>query len=216
MTGVDAQVNLATERALVRYQPGLASRSGIVDAIRRAGYDAVESGQADRAAEKARKRAAYRQELRRFWIAAALALPLLAQMPAMLGAGGHHDLLPRWLQLLLATPVQFWIGARFYRGAWSALRGGSANMDVLVALGTSMAYFFSLVVTLGDSTGTTFHFEASASIITLVLMGKLLEARARHKTSAAIESLVSLQPALARIERDGELVEVPVESLRKG
>ena len=216
MTGVDAQVNLATERALVRYQPGLASRSSIVDAIRRAGYDAVESGQADRAAEKARKQAAYRQELRRFWIAAALALPLLAQMPAMLGAGGHHDLLPRWLQLLLATPVQFWIGARFYRGAWSALRGGSANMDVLVALGTSMAYFFSLVVTLGGFDRHYVYFEASASIITLVLMGKLLEARAKAKTSAAIESLVSLQPALARIERDGELVEVPVESLRKG
>ena len=163
-----------------------------------------------------RKQAAYRQELRRFWIAAALALPLLAQMPAMLGAGGHHDLLPRWLQLLLATPVQFWIGARFYRGAWSALRGGSANMDVLVALGTSMAYFQP-----GRHPGwirpaLRFTSEASASIITLVLMGKLLEARAKAKTSAAIESLVSLQPALARIERDGELVEVPVESLRKG
>lgn len=122
MAGVEAQVNLATERALVRYQPGLADKSDIIDAIRKAGYDAIESGQADREAEKARKEAAYRQELRRFWIAAALTLPLLAQMPAMLGGGGHHDLLPRWLQLLLATPVQFWIGARFYRGAWSALR----------------------------------------------------------------------------------------------
>ena len=89
-------------------------------------------------------------------------------------------------------------------------------MDVLVALGTSMAYFFSLVVTLGGFDRHYVYFEASASIITLVLMGKLLEARAKAKTSAAIESLVSLQPALARIERDGELVEVPVESLRKG
>ncbi|MCP5311448.1 heavy metal translocating P-type ATPase [Cognatazoarcus halotolerans] len=216
MAGVEAQVNLATERALVRYQPGLADKSDIIDAIRKAGYDAIESGQADREAEKARKEAAYRQELRRFWIAAALTLPLLAQMPAMLGGGGHHDLLPRWLQLLLATPVQFWIGARFYRGAWSALRGGTANMDVLVALGTSIAYLFSLVVTLGGFEGQYVYFEASASIITLILMGKLLEARAKARTSAAIEALVSLQPAIARVERNGELVEVPVESLRQG
>ena len=119
-------------------------------------------------------------------------------------SGGHEDILPRWLQLLLATPVQFWIGKRFYMGAWHALRGGGANMDVLVALGTSMAYFFSAAVTL---LGLDQHvyFEASAAIITLVLLGKLMEARAKSKTSAAIEELMKLQPKTARVERDGEI-----------
>ncbi len=118
--------------------------------------------------------------------------------------GGHEDILPRWLQLLLATPVQFWVGKRFYVGAWHALRGGGANMDVLVALGTSMAYLFSAVVTL---LGLDQHvyFEASAAIITLVLLGKLMEARAKSKTSAAIEELMKLQPRTARVERDGEI-----------
>ncbi|WP_287369156.1 copper-translocating P-type ATPase, partial [Thauera sp.] len=152
--------------------------------------------------------------------AAVLSLPLAAQMPAMFGLwpGGevHHDLVPRWLQLLLATPVQFWIGARFYRGAWASLRGGGANMDVLVALGTSMAYFYSLVVTLANRHDLHVYFEASAMIITLVLLGKLMEARAKARTTAALDALLRLQPKMARVERDGELVEVPVESLQPG
>ena len=103
-------------------------------------------------------------------------------MVGMLGAGfdaaDHHvEWLPRWLQCLLATPVQFWIGRRFYKGAWSSLLGGGANMDVLVALGTSVAYFFSLFVVLAGRHDLHVYFEASASIITLVLLGKLLEAR---------------------------------------
>ena len=109
----------------------------------------------------------------------------------------HSELLPRWLQLALATPVQFWIGRRFYVGGWKALRGGGANMDVLIALGTTMAYGLSAVVTLAGLRHQHVYFEASAVIITLVLMGKLLEARARA-TSAAIEALVRLQPKTAR------------------
>ncbi len=130
-------------------------------------------------------------------------------------SGGHEDILPRWLQLLLATPVQFWIGKRFYVGAWHALRGGGANMDVLVALGTSMAYLFSAVVTL---LGLNQHvyFEASAAIITLVLLGKLLEARAKSKTSAAIEELMKLQPRTARVERDGAIVEIAASEVKVG
>jgi Cu+-exporting ATPase len=144
-------------------------------------------------------------ELRRFWIAAVLTLPLAAQMLSMFesGAQTHQDLLPRWLQLLLATPVQFWIGWRFYDGAWKALRGGGANMDVLVALGTSMAYVFSLVVTVSGAADLHVYFEASAAVITLVLLGKLLEARAKAKTTEAIEALIRLQPRTARVERDG-------------
>ncbi len=125
------------------------------------------------------------------------------------------EFLPRWLQWLLATPVQFWVGRRFYIAAWNALRGGGANMDVLIALGTSMAYFFSAVVTL-LALDQHVYFEASAAIITLVLLGKLMEARAKGKTSAAIEELIKLQPKTARVERDGEIVEVDANTLKVG
>ena len=215
LPGVEANVNFASEKASIRFVPGQANVEGLVAAVRRAGYDARESGLDTRAAEKERKAAAYRAELKRFWISVVLTLPLVAQMGAMF-SGEHADLLPRWLQLALATPVQFWIGWRFYVGAYHALRGGAGNMDVLVALGTSMAWAFSAVVTVADLHHHHVYFEASAAVITLVLMGKLLEARAKAKTSAAIEALIRLQPQTARVLRDGELVEVPVASLNPG
>jgi Cu+-exporting ATPase len=212
--GVTATVNLATEVANVSFMPGTTTVDALIAAVARAGYGASEITESSRAEEKARKMASYHAELRTFWISAILALPLMAQMIPMLW-GEHGDMLPRWLQLALATPVQFWVGKRFYTGAWHALRAGSANMDVLVALGTSMAYFFSLVVTLLELDQHV-YFEASAAIITLVLLGKLMEARAKSKTSAAIERLVSLQPKMARVERDGEIVEVDAGSLKAG
>jgi Cu+-exporting ATPase len=215
LPGVEANVNFASEKANIRYVPGQADAATLIAAVRRAGYDARESGLDTRAAEKERKAAAYRAELKRFWVAVVLTLPLVAQMGAMF-SGEHADLLPRWLQLALATPVQFWIGWRFYVGAYHALRGGAGNMDVLVALGTSMAWAFSAVVTVADLHHHHVYFEASAAVITLVLMGKLLEARAKAKTSAAIEALIRLQPQTARVLREGELVEVPVDSLNPG
>ena len=112
-----------------------------------------------------------------FWISAALTLPLMLHMGTIF-SDTTTELLPRWLQWVLATPVQFWIGMRFYKGAWFALRGGSANMDVLVSLGTSVAYFLSAVVTL-LGLNQHIYFESSAAIITLVLLGKLMEARAK-------------------------------------
>ncbi|OYD53705.1 copper-translocating P-type ATPase [Thauera propionica] len=220
LPGVQASVNLATERATLRFAPGALTLAQATAAVERAGFQASDARQLAREAERARHQAEWRVELRHFWIAAVLSLPLAAQMPAMFGLwpGGevHHDLVPRWLQLLLATPVQFWIGARFYRGAWASLRGGGANMDVLVALGTSMAYFYSLVVTLANRHDLHVYFEASAMIITLVLLGKLMEARAKARTTAALDALLRLQPKMALVERDGELVEVPVESLQPG
>ena len=218
LPGVDAAVNLAAERARIRYTPGVADAALLIAAVEKAGFKASVADDTSRDDEKARKLAAYQAELRRFWIAAALTLPLLAQMATMFNGDLHHhaDLLPRWLQLVLATPVQFWIGWRFYDGGWKSLRGGGANMDVLVALGTSAAYFFSLVVTLGSIDALPVYFEASAAVITLVLLGKLLEARAKAKTSAAIEALVRLQPKTARVERDGQLVELPVGLLIPG
>ena len=219
LPGVEGSVNFAAETARVRYMPGLADPAAIVAAIARAGFTATPIAGRDREAERARKDAEFRAELRLFWISALLSLPFLAQMAGMLGAGfgGHHDdWLPRWLQCLLATPVQFWIGRRFYKGAWSSLLGGGANMDVLVALGTSVAYFFSLFVVLAGRHDLHVYFEASASIITLVLLGKLLEARARARTSVAIEALLRLQPPTAWIERDGQLVELPVAQVVAG
>ncbi|MBK7422726.1 MAG: cadmium-translocating P-type ATPase [Propionivibrio sp.] len=221
LPGVEAAVNLAAERARIRYVPGVADPALLIAAIDKAGFTARLVDDNSRAEDKARKLAVYRAELRRFWIAAALTLPLVAQMVTMFSGAGwsghaHQDLLPRGLQLALATPVQLWIGARFYAGGWKSLRGGGANMDVLVALGTSAAYFFSLIVTLGAIDSLPVYFEASAAVITLVLLGKLLEARAKAKTTLAIEALVRLQPKTARVERDGQLVELDARLLIPG
>src|SRR5947199_10558702 len=138
-------------------------------------------------------------------------------MIPMFATGGasatpHDEVIPRSIQLALATPVQFWIGRRFYVGAWHSLRGGGANMDVLIALGTTMAWLLSASVTLFGLTHEHVYFEASAAVITLVLLGKLLEARAKAGTSAALQRLLKLQPRIAFVERDGALVEVPLEA----
>ena len=217
LPGVEAAVNLAAERAHVRFAPELADVDKILATVVKTGFTASVSTAATHAEEKERKLAAYRAEVKRFWIALALTLPLVGQMLFMFGGSGgvHDDVLPRWLQLALATPVQFWIGWRFYDGAYKALRGGGANMDVLVALGTSMAWGFSAVVT-AFALDQHVYFEGGAAVITLVLLGKLLETRAKAKTSEAIEALIRLQPRTARLERDGQLVEVAVDSLMPG
>lgn len=212
LPSVTATVNVATETAKVNFIPGLVTTGNLIDAVIDAGYGASEISESSHTEEKARRLAAYQTELRLFWISSALTLPLVLQMGAMF-SGHDMDMLPRWLQWLLATPVQFWIGRRFYIGGWHSLRGGGANMDVLVALGTSMAYFFSAVVT-ALTLDQHVYFEASAAIITLVLLGKLMEARAKGKTSEAIEALIRLQPKTARIERNGEILEVPASSLQ--
>ncbi|MEI2767005.1 MAG: heavy metal translocating P-type ATPase [Nitrosomonas sp.] len=213
LPGVTAQVNVATETAKVSFVPGLVSLTDLIDVVEKAGYGANEMTEFTHSAEKARRSATYQAELRLFWISVVLTLPLVLQMGAMFV--GHHDMdvLPRWLQWLLATPVQFWIGKRFYLGAWHALRSGGANMDVLVALGTSMAYFFSAVVTV-FSFDQHVYFEASAAIITLVLLGKLMEARAKSRTSEVIEALIRLQPKTARVERNGEVVKILANTLQ--
>jgi Cu+-exporting ATPase len=212
LPGVTATVNVATETAKVNFIPGLTTVDHLIATVINAGYDANEINESGHAEEKARRLAAYQAELRLFWISSALTLPLVLQMGAMF-SGHEMDMLPRWLQWLLATPVQFWIGRRFYIGGWHSLRGGGANMDVLVALGTSMAYFFSAAVT-AFALDQHVYFEASSAIITLVLLGKLMEARAKGKTSEAIEALIRLQPKTARVERNGEIIEIPADSLQ--
>ena len=210
--GVTATINPATEKAHINFKPGSVTVSNLIAAIVKEGYNATEINATNRAEEKTRQMASYKRELRMFWISAALTLPLMLHMGTIF-SGTTTELLPRWLQWLLATPVQFWIGMRFYKGAWYALRGGSANMDVLVALGTSMAYFFSAVVTL-LALNQHIYFESGAAIITLVLLGKLMEARAKSKTSAAIEELIELQPKTARVERDGQIIEIDANTIK--
>jgi len=215
--GVRAAVNLATETAHVEYDGDKATPDTLIEAVRRAGYDAAPAvdpfaqPENDAAIEAQR----YRRDLARFAIAALLTGPFVVQMILM--AFGRHDLmLPAWLEFALATPVQFWAGARFYRGARNALRGGAANMDVLVALGTSAAYLYSGAVWLLRVPGQPIYFEASTIVITLVLLGKLLEARAKVRTASAIRELLTLQPATVLRERDGDVREVPLAGVHAG
>ena len=211
---VKAAVNFATEKAHIEYPSGRIAPAELISVIRKAGYDAKETTSSSDAERKAERLAVYRHDLRLFTISAILTLPFFALMVAMFSGHGH-SWFPPAAQLLLATPVQFWIGWRFYVGAYHALRGGGANMDVLIALGTSMAYAYSAAVVLLGLAGHL-YFEASVSIITLVFLGKLLESRARARASAAIEELIRLQPKTARVERDGAIAEIPVAEMRVG
>jgi Cu+-exporting ATPase len=215
LPGVEARVNLAAEKARLRFTPGIASLDLVLASVAKAGFSAAPITEASLAEAKARKAAEYHDELRVFLIAALFTLPLLAQMIPMLAGAHHVEWMPPWLQWLLATPVQFWAGKRFYTGAWNSLRGGGANMDMLVVLGTSAAYFFSVAVILLDLGGHV-YFEASAAVVTLVRLGKLLEARAKSRTSTAIEQLIGLQPRTAWVEKNGESVEVETARLRIG
>ncbi len=206
---VNAVVNLATEKASVTFDPAQTDVDSLIKAVQDTGFDAHVAR--DFAAEKLERARLYRKEQLEFFISAALIAPMLLEMALM--TVDVHLILPVWLQWLLATPVQFWAGGRFYRGAWASVRHGSGNMDLLVALGTSAAYFLSLAIFLLDIHQPV-YFEAGATLITLVLLGKLLEARAKNKASSALEALFKLQPKTAHVERDGVVIDVPVGQFR--
>ena len=203
--GVEANVNFASEKAHVSFPKGSVAVAKLVEIVKKAGFEASAVRHDD--SRKQAREDAYRKDLRLFVLSAALTFPLLLHMVGIP--------VPRIVQLLLATPVQFWVGRRFYSGAYHALKGGSANMDVLVALGTSVAYFFSAIVTL-LALDLHSYFEAGAAVITLVLMGKMLEGRAKGKTSGAIEELVKLQPKTAHVQRNGEIVDIDASLLEAG
>lgn len=209
-------VNLATERAVVKAPSGVLNPNRIIAAIQRAGFTAKPlldlAGRQSQ--EKAQATAQQRGEQRRLLLAALFTLPLA--LPMLLMPFGIHADLPAEIQLLLATPVQFWIGSRFYVGAYKSLRGGTGNMDVLVALGTSAAWGLSTWNTLVPGTGNYLYFEASAMVITLVLLGKWLEGRAKRSAASAIHALMALRPTKARIEQAGKIVEVPAEQVTTG
>jgi Cu+-exporting ATPase len=218
---VSASANFATERASVEYLPGVVSLAAIQQAIRDVGYDVVvpAEGEAAEDVERAAREAEIRDQTRKFWVGVSLALPLLLLSMGrdfgLLGAWAHEPWV-NWLFLALATPVQFYVGSDYYVGGFKSLRAGSANMDVLVAMGSSAAYFYSLAVLLFPGLGGHVYFETSAMIITLIKLGKMLEARAKGRTSEAIKKLMGLRPKTARVVRDGAEVDVPVESVVLG
>jgi P-type Cu+ transporter len=215
---LEGRVNLANENATVEYLAGEVELRDLEKAVGGAGYGVIRE---ESSTEDSHERE-YRKLKADFRLAAALtALILLGSLPHMLGF-----MLPvpmGWLNfglLLLATPVQFWAGRRFYRGAWGALRHGQANMNTLVVMGTSTAYLYSAVATLAPGLFATgradVYFDTSALIITLILLGRLLEAGAKGRTNEAIKKLAGLQARTARVVRSGEEIDVPVEDVEIG
>lgn len=214
---ISASVNAALETAEVRLVRGsFVDPTDFLAAVEAAGYHArlVENAPPEDMANQ--ERAKDKKDRIELIVAALLTLPLVGQMLLMII--GAHWHMPVWLEVALATPVQFWIGRRFYRGAWRALKGRTGNMDQLVALGTSAAYFYSLwmVITQGGLAGGHLYFEAAAVIITLILTGKYLESRAKRSASAALRELMALQPERARVLRGGEEVEAAVQEISLG
>ena len=203
----DASVNLATETATVHGSAKVVEAA--IAAIRKAGYEARAREAGQRAVEPSTRR-----EGLEVMLCAALTVPLVLPMAAALA--GIAVFLPPWLQFLLATPVQFYFGARFYRAGWKALVARSGNMDLLVALGTSAAYFLSVYLWTTQGGKAHLYFEAAAVVITLVRLGKWLEARARHQTTEALRALGALRPERARLlEAAGER-DVAIEAVRAG
>jgi P-type Cu+ transporter len=217
---LEANVNLANERATVEYLAGEVETRKLEKAIEGAGYGVI--GEEESSSVEDSHERDYRKLRTDFLLAAALTVVILV------GSLPHifEFMLPiptGWLNLgllLLATPVQLWAGWRFYRGAWAALKHGQANMNTLVVMGTSAAYLYSVVATLAPQVFAAgradVYFDTSALIITLILLGRLLEARAKGRTNEAIKKLAGLQAKTARVMRDGEEVDVPVENVEIG
>jgi len=205
-------VNLASEKGQIAYFPGMVQEQDLIRAVEKAGYGATLASETAAADEKKRKEQTYHRDLAKFWFSVVLTLPLVIQMFVMLFGG--NPFMPNWASWVLATPVQFYVGWRFYKGAYHSLRGGAANMDVLVSLGTSVAYVYSAILTILARPDV--YFDSSATVVTLIFMGKLLETQAKAKSSSAIESLAKLGAKVAHVLRDGEEMDVPVEQLHIG
>ncbi len=206
---LEAGVNLATEQATIKVAKGT-TLSMLIAAVERAGYGATVPQAAGAAPDVPTR------TLPIWWpVALAMLLSLPLTMPMFGSLFGAHWMLPGWVQMALATPVQFWLGARFYHAGWKALRAGSGNMDLLVAVGTSAAYGLSVYLLFTRAEAMAhLYFEASAVVISLVLLGKWLEARAKRQTTEAIRALQSLRPATARVRTDGVDRDVPIESIK--
>ncbi|MCF8042180.1 MAG: heavy metal translocating P-type ATPase [Desulfarculaceae bacterium] len=218
-----ASVNFGTETLSVDYDPGQTSLGDMAQAIKNAGYELILPAEGEAVMEdaEAQARAAELSAQRRFfWVGVAFTLPLfvisMSRDFGMLGSWAGAAWV-NWLFFALATPVQFYTGGGFYVGGYKSIKGGAANMDVLVALGSSAAYFYSIAVLLVPGLGHHVYFETSAVIITLIKLGKLLEAKAKGQASAAIRKLMDLAPKMARvIDAEGNEKEIPAGSVQKG
>jgi Cu+-exporting ATPase len=226
---VECSVNFGAEQATVNYNAKQTNSSDIARAVSDAGYSAhpiQEAGEEENDAEKAGRKAEQQHLLRKLALSSVLSVLLIAgTIPAITGLSSHpilNWLHNSWVQLLLASPVQFWAGFSFYRGAWTAFRHRTADMNTLITLGTSAAYFYSLLATVNPGFFMSqrlmpeVYYEASAVIITLTMLGRFLENRARGKTSEAIRKLMGLQPKTARIIRDGRELDIPIAEVAVG
>ncbi|WP_077307458.1 heavy metal translocating P-type ATPase [Terribacillus halophilus] len=215
----NASVNLTTESAVIEYNTGLIEQQALIEKIRNIGYDAKPKAEAEES--RSQKEKELKRKKTKLIISAVLSAPLLLTMLIHLfGISLPSILMNPWFQFALATPVQFIIGWQFYVGAYKNLKNGGANMDVLVALGTSAAYFYSLYEA-GKTIGNPgymphLYFETSAILITLILFGKYLEARAKSQTTNALSKLLHLQAKEARVIRDGKETMIPVEEVEAG
>lgn len=212
---LDASINLATDQAKINMLDGTQTAT-LIAAVGKAGYGAALSSQKSAESPTA---GLWQQDWLPALIAAILSAPLI--LPMLLQPFGVHMMLWPWLQWGFATPVQFWLGARFYRAGWNAVKAGSGNMDLLVAIGTSAAYGLSvyMIVAHGAEAHVQemhLYFEASAVVITLILLGKFLEARAKKQTASAIRALQALQPNSARVRRGGVDIDIAIDTVQVG
>jgi Cu+-exporting ATPase len=216
---IEAEISFARERALIKYIPTVVSVGEIRSQIKSSGFESLDiTGESEDAEKIARQREIQRQR-RLLIIGLIFTIPLFS-----LSMLGDMSIIPngitdaawfKWILFALATPVQFYVGGQYYVGAYKALRNRSANMDVLIAMGSSTAYFYSIPILLGLIDGHI-YFETAAVIITLIVLGKFLEARAKGKTSDAIRKLMSMGAKKARVERDGKEIDVGIDEVRIG
>ena len=216
---LEISVCLTTERARVKYIPTVVSQAEIRAAVARSGFEAVEMGGETEDAEAKAREDEILQQKRLLVTGLIFTIPLFLFSMGMdfriLPVMWMEQVWPKVLMFALATPVQFYVGWQYYIGAYKALRNGSANMDVLIAMGSSVAYAYSIVVMLGLLSGHV-YFETAAVIITLIRLGKFLEARAKGRTSDAIKKLMGLRAKTARIIRDGVEAEIPIDDVKVG
>ncbi|MBI5075039.1 MAG: copper-translocating P-type ATPase [Nitrospirae bacterium] len=224
---ISAAVNFATEKATIEYIPSLVGIRDFKNIIKEAGYEVVEAEQGEDIVEKEQKERerAYKELKTKVIIGAVLAVPLmlLMQWNHIFSHGFHIPMqFNHLIQLVLATPVQFWIGRHFYTGALAAARHRTTNMNTLIAIGTSSAYLYSIVATFFPELfaikgySAEVYFDTSATIIVLILLGRLFEARAKGQTSEAIKKLIGLQAKTARVIKDGRETDVPIEDVEMG
>ncbi|MFZ0532637.1 MAG: heavy metal translocating P-type ATPase, partial [Anaerolineales bacterium] len=211
---LNVNVSITSEHAKIQYIPTIVSQAELRRVIKSSGFEVVETGSDMEDAEQIARQHEIDQQRRLLIIGLIFTIPLfiLAMVRDLLMPTWGEDIWVNWLMLLLATPVQFYVGWQYYVGAFKSLRNRSANMDVLISMGSSVAYIYSIFVTMGVLPGHV-YFETSAVIITLIKLGKYLEARAKGRTSEAIKKMMGLRAKTAHVIRDGDELEVSVDDV---